>query len=113
MNLQTINRPHHTYDQFTNNPIKRLLQYFLPLRIVRKLWTTNHHTITLKESHLVEYSNPYYGNTSDTITDLNRDVEIWLEDHIKHIKILRYFNEPKAIIFEEEETAALFRLTFP
>jgi hypothetical protein len=106
--IQTINRPKHTYDQFTNNPLKMLAQFFLPLNILRKLWNINARWITVTDPHL-DYQT-YSNYPSDQHPVLKPHIESWIEEHIQDIKLWPNHDYIE-LQFRTEELAALFKLS--
>lgn len=104
--IQTINRPQHTYDQFTNNPLKILAQSILPLKILRKLWTIEARWIKLKPDQIELF---YLPNNFPS-NQMKLHIEQWVELHIKDIKV---WNDGINIHlqFKTEELAALFKLS--
>lgn len=105
--IQTINRPQHTYDQFTNNPLKLLAQSLLPLRILRKLWNIEARWIELPKECVDYAHNPMHN--SDFVV-MKPHIEDWLENNILNIKVWNN-GISISIQFKTEELAALFKLT--
>jgi hypothetical protein len=108
--LTTINRPPHTYDQFTNNPLKLIAQAWLPLKILRNLWNATTYSVNIPEKFLTPIAHPYM-SADHMAAILNPELQTWLTKYLPVIKIW-YDRNTVRIQFKYEDDAALFKLTW-